>query len=99
MSCLLCHPFLAKKQETAKIDRNRDRCFSCHRKISKTAFPDGVPMSRLHCYECHKPHRQVMPDDDDCLRCHTREVLANKPVHKSSKHCKSCHVPHRWSAR
>ena len=98
MSCLMCHPFLAKKQETARIDQNRDRCFACHKKISKTGFPEGVPMSRLHCYECHKPHRRVMPDDNDCLRCHSREVLAQKTVHKSDKHCKSCHVPHRWTA-
>jgi hypothetical protein len=56
-------------------------------------------MARLNCYECHKPHARIKPTDEDCLRCHTREVLALKPVHDSTQHCKVCHVPHRWISR
>ena len=44
-------------------------------------------MARLNCYECHKPHARIKPSDEDCLRCHTREVLMLKPVHDSTRHC------------
>jgi hypothetical protein len=59
-----------------------------------------VPMARLNCYECHKPHRcDDQPSDSDCLRCHTRELLTRKEVHRTASRCVSCHVPHRWTAR
>jgi len=96
ISCLRCHAFSPKKQETFIPDR--ERCLSCHRKSSKTKFPDRVPMARLNCYECHKPHARIKPSDEDCLRCHTSEVLLLKPVHRSTSHCVNCHVPHRWMA-
>lgn len=97
VSCLRCHAFTSKKQEAFIPDR--DYCLSCHRKNSKTSFPDRVPMARLNCYECHKPHVRSMPTDDDCLNCHTPEVLNLKKIHKTKQHCKSCHQPHRWSRR
>jgi cytochrome c nitrite reductase small subunit len=97
ISCLRCHAFSSKKQEAFIPDRNH--CLSCHRKSLKSSFPDRVPMARLNCYECHKPHVRNKPNDEDCLRCHTPEVLNLKPVHTTGKHCTSCHVPHRWSAR
>jgi cytochrome c nitrite reductase small subunit len=98
ISCLRCHPFSPRKQVAFIPDR--ERCLSCHRKSKRDLFPDKVPMARLNCYECHKPHAHIKPTDEDCLRCHTREVLDRKSVHRSTKAaCKSCHVPHRWSAR
>ena len=95
ISCLKCHSFSAGKQEPFLPDRAQ--CLSCHRKSTKTTFPERAPMSRLNCYECHKPHARIRPADADCLRCHTREVLLLKAVHKSERHCRDCHVPHRWS--
>lgn len=97
ISCLRCHAFSPKKQEAFIPDRNH--CLSCHRKSLKTSFPDRVPMARLNCYECHNPHVRNTPGNEECLRCHTPEVLDLKPVHASGKQCKSCHIPHRWSAR
>ena len=97
ISCLRCHAFSPKKREAFIPDR--ERCLSCHRKPGRTSFPDKVPMARLNCYECHKPHAKIKPTDEDCLRCHTREVLAQKKVHGTSRQCTSCHLPHRWSAR
>jgi nitrate/TMAO reductase-like tetraheme cytochrome c subunit len=94
VSCMTCHPFSPRKQGAFIPDR--ERCLSCHRASSKTAFPAKVPMARLNCYECHRPHTRIKPADDDCLRCHTREVLLNKPVHHTSKRCIDCHKPHRW---
>jgi hypothetical protein len=97
VSCMTCHPFSPKKQ--GEFIPDRERCLSCHRKSSKSGFPEKVPMARLNCYECHKPHTRIRPADGDCLRCHTREVLARKTVHQTSKHCTACHAPHRWTAR
>lgn len=93
-SCMTCHPFSSKS--AGGFIPDRQRCLTCHRESSKTAFPDKVPMARMNCYECHKPHHRIKPNDEDCLRCHTREVLASKPVHRQGKHCTVCHVPHRW---
>jgi len=97
VSCMTCHPFSSKGQ--GEFIPNRSRCLSCHKKSSKTGFPEKTPMARLNCYECHKPHTRIKPADDDCLRCHTREVLARKPVHRAGKHCIGCHIPHRWTTR
>lgn len=97
ISCLRCHAFSPKKMEPFIPDRQM--CLSCHRKSARTSFPDRVPMARLNCYECHKPHTRMKPGNDDCLRCHTQEVLDLKPVHETTKPCMSCHVPHRWTAR
>lgn len=94
--CMVCHPFSSKKQDQFIPDR--ERCLTCHRKTARGGFPDKVPMARLNCYECHKPHTRIEPTDEDCLRCHTQEVLAHKPVHKSTAKCISCHHPHRWIA-
>jgi cytochrome c nitrite reductase small subunit len=96
ISCFRCHAFSPKKQDTFLPDRGR--CLSCHRKSSKASFPERVPMARLNCYECHRPHAGIKPNDDDCLRCHTQEVLSLKPVHRPGKHCKDCHKPHRWTS-
>ncbi len=96
-SCLVCHPFSPKKPGVFIPDRAR--CLSCHRNSKRTSFPDKVPMARLNCYECHKPHTRIKPVDEDCLRCHTREVLNIKPVHHTEKKCIACHHPHRWIAR
>lgn len=97
VTCMACHPFSPGKPGGFIPDR--ERCLSCHRDSSKTTFPDKVPMARLNCYECHKPHAHIKPTDEDCLRCHTREVLRRKPVHHASRGCTACHVPHRWTAR
>jgi hypothetical protein len=97
ISCLRCHAFSPKKKEVFNPDR--DWCLSCHRKLSKTAFPDRAPMARLKCYECHKPHARIKPNDDDCLRCHTHEVLTLRRVHQTGKSCMKCHKPHHWSER
>jgi hypothetical protein len=94
ISCLRCHAFSPKKQEA--FIPSRDRCLSCHRTSSKTPFPERAPMARLNCYECHKPHTGAKPTNDDCLRCHTREVLMLKPAHKAAKPCTNCHKPHQW---
>jgi len=97
ISCLSCHAFSPKKKKIFNPDRNW--CLSCHWKSSNTTFPDRAPMARLKCYECHKPHSCIKPSDDDCLRCHTREVLMLKRVHQSGKSCANCHKPHQWSVR
>ena len=97
VSCMTCHPFAAKKPGGFIPDR--ERCLSCHRSSTRTSFPTKVPMARLNCYECHKPHTRLKPVDEDCLRCHTREVLLNKNVHRSGNRCVTCHQPHRWIAR
>jgi hypothetical protein len=97
VSCMTCHPFAAKKPGVFIPDR--ERCLSCHRSSSRTSFPAKVPMARLNCYECHKPHTRLKPVDEDCLRCHTREVLNIKDIHRSVDRCVSCHRPHRWSAQ
>jgi cytochrome c nitrite reductase small subunit len=97
LSCLRCHAFSPKK--TVPFIPDREHCLGCHRKSSRTSFPDRVPMARLNCYECHKPHTRIKPNDDDCLRCHTREVLAMKRIHHSPAGCTTCHEPHRWTAR
>ena len=93
-SCMTCHPFSPKNPGSFIPDR--ERCLTCHRTSSRTSFPDKVPMARMNCYECHRPHHRIKPTDDDCLRCHTREVLDNKTVHHTQKKCTSCHFPHRW---
>jgi nitrate/TMAO reductase-like tetraheme cytochrome c subunit len=93
-SCMTCHPFLPRNRGSFIPDR--ERCLTCHRSSSRTSFPDKVPMARMNCYECHRPHHRIKPTDDDCLRCHTREVLDNKAVHHTQKKCTSCHTPHRW---
>jgi len=97
VSCMTCHPFAAKKPGGFIPDR--ERCLSCHRSSTRTSFPAKVPMARLNCYECHRPHTRLKPVDDDCLRCHTREVLIIKDVHRSVGRCISCHRPHRWIAQ
>jgi cytochrome c nitrite reductase small subunit len=97
ISCLRCHAFSPKKKEVFNPDR--DWCLTCHRKSLKTTFPDRVPMARLRCYECHKPHARIKPNDEDCLRCHTSEVLMLRRVHQSGKKCTNCHKPHIWSGR
>jgi hypothetical protein len=96
-SCMQCHPFSPKKPGGFIPDR--ERCLSCHRGSSRTLFPEKVPMARLNCYECHHPHTRIKPSDADCLRCHTREVIDSKPVHRTAKGCISCHRPHRWTVR
>lgn len=93
-SCMSCHPFSPKTPGGFIPDR--ERCLSCHRHSSKTTFPDKAPMARMNCYECHKPHHHMRPTDDDCLRCHTREVLEHREAHRTKKTCVSCHHPHRW---
>jgi len=93
-SCMTCHPF--SPRSAGSFIPDRERCLTCHRTSSRTSFPDKVPMARMNCYECHKPHHRIKPTDDDCLRCHTREVLDSRAVHRSGKHCTTCHVPHRW---
>jgi nitrate/TMAO reductase-like tetraheme cytochrome c subunit len=97
VSCMTCHPFAAKKPGGFIPDR--ERCLSCHRSSTRTSFPSKVPMARLNCYECHKPHTRLKPVDEDCLRCHTREVLNIKAVHRSGSRCIACHRPHRWIAK
>jgi len=97
VSCMTCHPFAAKKPGGFIPDR--ERCLSCHRSSTRTSFPVKVPMARLNCYECHRPHTRLKPVDDDCLRCHTREVLIIKDVHRSTDRCIACHRPHRWIAK
>lgn len=96
VSCMTCHPFAAKKPGGFIPDR--ERCLSCHRSSTRTSFPAKVPMARLNCYECHRPHTRLKPVDEDCLRCHTREVLNIKDVHRSGSRCITCHRPHRWIA-
>jgi len=96
VSCLMCHPFSPKKP--GRFIPDRERCLSCHRASGKTLFPEKVPMARLNCYECHKPHNRIKPVDEDCLRCHTREVLDRKALHRSGGKCVACHHPHRWTA-
>ena len=96
-SCMTCHPF--SPRTPGEFIPDRERCLTCHRSSSKTSFPEKVPMARMNCYECHRPHHHIKPTDEDCLRCHTREVLLNKKVHRSNKKCISCHHPHRWLAR
>lgn len=95
-SCMTCHPFSPKT--TGGFIPDRERCLSCHRKSPRASFPDKVPMARLTCYECHKPHNRIKPQDEDCLRCHTKEVLTAKAAHRSDKRCITCHVPHHWIA-
>jgi trimethylamine-N-oxide reductase cytochrome c-type subunit TorC len=97
VSCMTCHPFAAKKPGGFIPDR--ERCLSCHRSSTRTSFPAKVPMARLNCYECHRPHTRLKPVDEDCLRCHTREVLIIKGVHRSGGRCTTCHRPHRWIAQ
>lgn len=94
---MTCHPFSPKTPGGFIPDR--ERCLSCHRKSPRTSFPAKVPMARLNCYECHKPHTRIKPTEEECLRCHTREVLAEKQAHKTEKRCIQCHLPHRWLAR
>ncbi len=96
VSCMTCHPFAAGKEGTFIPDR--ERCLSCHRNLRTATFPSKAPMARLNCYECHRPHTRIRPLDEDCLRCHTREVLARKSIHQTTRKCVSCHVPHRWIA-
>jgi hypothetical protein len=93
-SCMTCHPFSPRSAGSFLPDR--ERCLTCHRTLSRTSFPDKVPMARMNCYECHKPHHRIKPTDDDCLRCHTREVLDSRSVHRTGKRCTVCHVPHGW---
>jgi hypothetical protein len=97
ISCLRCHAFSPKRQYPFIPDRQE--CLSCHRKSSRTSFPDKVPMARLNCYECHKPHARIKPTDDDCLRCHTKEVINQKKAHESTNRCRHCHIPHRWTVK
>jgi len=97
VSCMTCHPFAAKKPGGFIPDR--ERCLSCHRSSTRTSFPAKVPMAGLNCYECHRPHTRLKPVDEDCLRCHTREVLIIKDVHRSGGRCITCHRPHRWIAQ
>jgi len=97
VSCMTCHPFAAKKPGGFIPDR--ERCLSCHRSSTRTSFPAKVPMARLNCYECHRPHTRLKPVDDDCLRCHTREVLIIKDVHHTTERCIACHRPHRWTVK
>lgn len=97
VSCMICHPFSPRKK--GEFIPDRERCLSCHRRSSRTTFPEKVPMARLNCYECHKPHNRIKPSDDDCLRCHTREVLTARQVHRVAQKCTACHHPHRWTAR
>ena len=97
VSCMVCHPFSPRHKGSFIPDR--ERCLACHRSSPKASFPDKVPMARLNCYECHKPHTRIRPADEDCLRCHTREVLQKRKVHHEERKCISCHVPHRWIAR
>jgi hypothetical protein len=97
VSCMTCHPFAAKKPGGFIPDR--ERCLSCHKSSTRTAFPSKVPMARMNCYECHRPHTRLKPVDEDCLRCHTREVLILKEVHRSVNRCITCHRPHRWIAQ
>lgn len=97
VSCMTCHQFLAKA--SGGFIPDRERCLSCHKKSAKTRFPTGAPMARLNCYECHRPHTRIRPVDEDCLRCHTKEVLARKAVHRTVKTCTACHKPHTWIAK
>ncbi len=96
-SCMTCHPFSPRSKGSFIPDR--ERCLTCHRSSPKTSFPTNVPMARLNCYECHKPHTRIKPTDEDCMRCHTAEVLQKRPVHHNEQHCIACHIPHRWTAR
>lgn len=97
VSCMTCHPFAAGKG--GKFIPDRDMCLSCHRNISVATFPAKAPMARLDCYECRKPHIHIKPVDEDCLRCHTKEVLTCKTVHRTTERCISCHVPHTRLAK
>jgi nitrate/TMAO reductase-like tetraheme cytochrome c subunit len=97
VSCMTCHPFAPGSKGSFIPDR--ERCLSCHRSSPKTSFPSKVPMARLNCYECHKPHTRIRPTDEDCLRCHTPEVLKKKAAHRTERHCIACHRPHRWIAK
>ncbi|HTF99301.1 MAG TPA: cytochrome c3 family protein [Nitrospirota bacterium] len=95
LSCLRCHAFSPRKEETFIPDRKL--CLSCHKTSARTTFPENAPMARLNCYECHRPHKNIKTSDSDCLRCHSRYVLAEQPVHASTQHCRTCHRPHRWT--
>jgi cytochrome c nitrite reductase small subunit len=104
--CLLCHgdekvrkSLYKDKDPTLDIKYFKPDPTVMAKASSRTVFPPSAPMQRFYCFECHKPHSNVKPTQEDCVKCHAVELGVGKhPIHLQGfgLKCLNCHKPHQW---
>ncbi|MBM4782306.1 MAG: hypothetical protein GQE15_31905 [Archangiaceae bacterium] len=92
LSCLTCHPFMAK---TLPTRFEKWMCFDCHQKPQ--GEKDRIPAIAVHkseCQECHRPHQQPFTLAAECTQCHDVTLKHGAKGDTLAEKCMNCHEHH-----
>ncbi|MBL8921198.1 MAG: hypothetical protein JNJ54_20210 [Myxococcaceae bacterium] len=97
LTCLTCHPFMAK-QLPQRFEKWM--CFDCHQKPQGDGDA-GVPAITVHrseCQQCHRPHEAPFTQSADCTTCHEVKLSHGAKGDTLADKCMNCHEHHTAAA-
>lgn len=94
LTCLTCHPFMAK---TLPQRFERWSCLECHRE-PQGAHP-AVTVHRSECQACHRPHEAPFTLAAECSDCHQVRFSHGAKGDTLAERCMNCHQHHEEGAQ
>jgi hypothetical protein len=105
LTCLTCHPFMAK---TLPTRFEKWMCFDCHQQPQGDLVTDAgvltkrIPAIEVHkseCQQCHRPHQQPFTLAAECTQCHDVKLSHGAKGDTLAEKCMNCHEHHTEAAR
>jgi len=93
LTCLTCHPFMAK---TVPQRFEKWMCLDCHQKPQGQA--PAVTVHTSECQQCHRPHQQPFTVAADCTQCHEVKLQHGARGDTLAEKCMNCHEHHTEAA-
>lgn len=94
VSCLTCHPFLAREGQL--FLESPWECLDCHARPQGTK--QAIEVHGAGCSYCHEPHREPLTQPVDCVVCHAAGLLHGAKGDTIAQTCMKCHDQHRPAA-
>jgi hypothetical protein len=89
LTCLTCHPFMAK---TLPQRFEKWMCFDCHQKPQGAVA--AVTAHKSECQQCHRPHLQPFTQAAECSQCHEVALKHGAKGDTLAQKCMNCHEHH-----
>lgn len=96
LSCLTCHPFMAK-QLPQRFEKWM--CLDCHQKPQDDGGVPAIVVHKVECEKCHRPHEAPFTLAADCTTCHEVKLLHGAKGDTLAEKCMNCHEHHTEAAK